>query len=70
MPSPHDQDVEVEYRRSLFKAAANGDVLAQQELEREYHVWVFPKQRKNNPRHMLRLPKTKKDRPESPKPTR
>ena len=45
------RDEELEYRRSLFKAAANGDICAQQELEREYRVWVFSKQRKNNPRH-------------------
>lgn len=45
------RDEELEYRRSLFKAAANGDICAQQELERKYRVWVFSKQRKNNPRH-------------------
>ena len=70
MPSPHDQNEELEYCRSLMKAAANGDVLAQQTLEHEYHTLVCPKQRKNNPRHILRRPKTKKDRPEGPKATR
>ena len=62
---------EMEYRRSLFKAAAKGDVRAQQELESEYHVRVCPPstERKNNPGHILRLPKTKKDRPVSPRPT-
>ena len=34
---------EMEYRRFLFKVAADGDVRAQQELEREYHVRVRPK---------------------------
>ena len=67
MPSPRDQDEELDYRRLLLRAAANGDLVAQQVLEHEYHAWVFPKQRKNNPRHILRLPKTKKDRPEMPK---
>jgi len=45
------RDEELEYRRSLFKAAANGDICAQQELEREYRVWVFSRQRKNDPQH-------------------
>ena len=45
------RDEELEYRRSLFKAASNGDICAQQELERKYRVWVFSRQRKNNPRH-------------------
>ena len=49
------RDGELEYRRSLFKAAVNGDIFAQQELEREYRVWVFSKQRKNNPRHMAEV---------------
>jgi hypothetical protein len=31
---------EAEYRRLLFKAAAKGDVSAQKELEREYHVRI------------------------------
>jgi len=39
---------EMEYRRSLLKAAANGDLRAQDELEREYHVRV---RHENNPRH-------------------
>jgi len=45
------QNEEMEYRRSLFKAAAKGDVRAQQELESEYHVRVYPPstERKNNP---------------------
>ena len=34
---------EMEYRSFLFKVAADGDVRAQQELEREYHVRVRPK---------------------------
>ncbi|HEY6019436.1 MAG TPA: hypothetical protein VIY48_05905 [Candidatus Paceibacterota bacterium] len=45
------RDEELQYRRSLFNAAAKGDIFAQQELEREYRVWVFSKQRKNKPRH-------------------
>jgi hypothetical protein len=48
---------EMEYRRSLFKAAANGDLRAQEELEREYHVRV---RHKNNPRHKTSCRKTKK----------
>lgn len=39
---------EMEYRRSLFKAAAKGDVRAQEELEREYHARV---RHEKNPRH-------------------
>lgn len=35
-----DDDDDLEYRRSLLKAAANGDIRAQQELEREYHARV------------------------------
>jgi len=31
---------EMDYRRLLFKAAAKGNVSAQKELEREYHVRV------------------------------
>jgi len=34
---------EMEYRRLLFKAAAKGDLRAQEALEREYHVRVLPK---------------------------
>jgi hypothetical protein len=34
------QNEEMEYRRALFKAAGSGDLRAQQELEREYHVRV------------------------------
>ena len=32
----------MEYRLFLFKVAADGDVRAQQELERDYHVRVRP----------------------------
>lgn len=31
---------EAERRRILFRAAASGDVRAQEELEREYHVRI------------------------------
>ena len=31
---------ELEYRRSLLRAAANGDVHAQEELEHEFHAHV------------------------------
>lgn len=48
---------EVEYRHSLFKAAAKGDVRAQAELEREYHVRV---RHENNPRHKTGRQKRKK----------
>jgi len=41
LPSLHNE--EMEYRRFLFKVAADGDVRAQQELEREYHLRVRPK---------------------------
>ena len=34
---------EMEYRRLLFKAAAKGDLRAQEALEREYHVRVLRK---------------------------
>ena len=34
-------DEELKDRHSLLEAAATGDVLAQQEIEREYHVWVY-----------------------------
>jgi hypothetical protein len=42
---------EMEYRRSLFKAAAKGDIRAQEELEREYHVRVYASSKRcqNNP---------------------
>ena len=39
---------EMEYRRFLFKVAADGDVRAQQKLEREYHVRVRPKTTKTS----------------------
>ena len=50
--SPSDEEEEMEHRRILLMAAANGDVLAQQELEREYHVRVYApsRQRRNNSR--------------------
>jgi len=32
---------ELEYRRSLLRAAANGDVRAQEELEHEFHAHVY-----------------------------
>ena len=32
---------ELEYRRSLLRAAAKGDVDAQEELEQEFHVRVY-----------------------------
>jgi len=32
---------ELEYRRSLLRAAANGDVHAQEELEHEFHAHVY-----------------------------
>jgi len=35
----------MEYRRFLFKAAAKGDVRAQEKLEREYHVRVLRKKK-------------------------
>jgi len=35
----HIRDEEQEDRRSLFKAAAKSDGRAQEELERDYHVW-------------------------------
>jgi hypothetical protein len=44
------RDEELEYRRSLFNAAASGDTHAQHELEREYRVWMFSKQRKTHSR--------------------
>jgi len=44
---------EMEYRRFLFKIAADGDLRAQQKLEREYHVRVRPKS--NPPRKAGRL---------------
>jgi hypothetical protein len=37
------QNEEMEYRRFLYKLAADGDVRAQEKLEREYHVRVRPK---------------------------
>ncbi len=54
------QSEEMEYRHFLFKAAADGDLRAQQELEREYHVRVRPK---NNLRQKTRRLKTKKTGP-------
>jgi hypothetical protein len=42
------QNEEMEYRRFLFKVAADGDVRAQQQLEREYHLRVRPKNNKSN----------------------
>lgn len=36
-----DKDEELKYRRSLFEAAAKGDVRAQDELGRVYHVWIW-----------------------------
>ncbi|BCA52886.1 hypothetical protein W02_00260 [Nitrospira sp. KM1] len=35
------REKELERRRTLLQAAATGDGLAQQELEREYHVRVY-----------------------------
>jgi hypothetical protein len=48
---------EMEYRRLLFKAAAKGDLRAQEALEREYHVRVL---RKKTGRHKNSRPKSKK----------
>lgn len=48
---------EMDYRRLLFKAAAKGNVSAQKELEREYHVRV---RRKKTIRYRNSRPKIKK----------
>ena len=48
---------EMEYRRLLFKAAAKGDLRAQEALEREYHVRVL---RKKTCRRKNSRPKSKK----------
>lgn len=37
------QNEAIEYRNFLYKLAADGDVRAQEKLEREYHVRVRPK---------------------------
>ena len=42
------QNEAMEYRLFLYKLAADGDVRAQEKLEREYHVRVRPKE---IPRH-------------------
>jgi hypothetical protein len=49
-------DKEQEYRRSLFRAAAKGDVRAKEELEREYHVRI---RCNKGPRHRNGRRKTK-----------
>ncbi len=41
MDSCYMPEEELDRRRSLFKAAAKGDVRAKQELEQEYHVRVY-----------------------------
>jgi len=51
------QNEEMEYRRFLFKVAADGDVRAQKALEREYRLRVRPK---NNSRTKHSRPTTKK----------
>jgi hypothetical protein len=48
---------EMDYRRLLFKAAAKGDLRAQEALEREYHVRVL---RKKTGRRKNSRPKSKK----------
>ena len=57
MPLNSMWNQEMEYRRSLFKAAAKGNRRAQEELEREYHVRV---RHEINPRHKTGRPKGKK----------
>jgi hypothetical protein len=36
-----NSEQEAEYRRSLLRAAGNGNTSAQQELEKEYHVRIY-----------------------------
>lgn len=36
-----DLSLEQNYRRSLMKAALNGNLVAQKKLKEEYKVWVF-----------------------------